>query len=318
MPSAAGTAPATRYFEVRLTGFARDGESRDDMRRTAATVSQASAITLLSDAPDWDFRWLVRTLSAGSGVPVHAYIRLGPAGWRDARTMRAVTDATVRAEASNAALVVAHGTSDGVEATARMARRATWRWVTVPKQMDASANGDWYVAAPEFASPVGGALAGVPPESLPPLEMVLDLRSDSVAWTGLVAQLDRRGRSRAVVEGLMQGDRRVVSLGVSGLWRWASHGGVAQEGYRALTASLTDWLLEDHAGAPAALAALRDSLAQGAGEFLPRAPSLHSQPGTQAASFAEPEPLRFSPWAYVVALGALVLEWVLRRRRGLR
>jgi hypothetical protein len=190
--------------------------------------------------------------------------------------------------------------------------------VTVPKQADASANGDWYVVAPEFASPVGGALAGVPAESLPPLDMVLDLRADSIAWTGLVAQLDRRGRSRSVVAGAVQGRQRVVALGVSGLWRWASHGGVAQEAYRALTASLTDWLLEDQAAAPAALAALRDSLAEGAGEFLPRAPSLGDQPGMNTAGFADPEPIRFSPWLYVAALVALVTEWVLRRRKGLR
>jgi hypothetical protein len=148
--------------------------------------------------------------------------------------------------------------------------------------------------------------------------MVLELHGDSVAWTGLVAQLDRRGRSRAVVQGMVQGDRRTVALGVSGLWRWASHGGVAEEGYRALTASLTDWLLEERVGAPASLAALRDSLSRGAGEFLPREPSLRSQPGTQTAAIGEPEPLRFSPWLYVAALMALVMEWVLRRRRGLR
>lgn len=318
VPAPGGTVPELRRYEARLSGFARDGEPRDDVRQTAATVSQASAIALFSDAPDWDFRWLTRTLSAGSGVPVKAYIRLGAAGWRDAHSMRTASDATVRAEAANAALVVVHGTADGVDAMSRPARRALWQWITVPKQMDGSANGDWYVVAPEFASPVGGALSGVPPESLPPLDMVLDVRADSVVWTGLVAQLDRRGRSRAVVQGSMLNGRRVVLFGVSGLWRWASRGGVADEGYRALTASLTDWLLEERSGAPASLTALRDSLARGAGEFLPRPPSLTSREGLTAASVVEPEPVRFSPALYVAALLALVIEWVLRRRRGLR
>ena len=116
----------------------------------------------------------------------------------------------------------------------------------------------------------------------------------------------------------MQGKQRVVALGVSGLWRWASHGGVAQEAYRALTAALTDWLLEDEAAAPAALTSLRDSLAEGAGEFLPRPASLGDQPGLTTASLTDPEPVRFSPWLYVAALVALVTEWVLRRRKGLR
>jgi hypothetical protein len=229
-----------------------------------------------------------------------------------------VSEVTVRTEAEGAALVVAHGTSDGVDALSRLARRGLWRWVTQPRQADAASGGDWYVTAPEFASPVGGALTGVPAESLPPLDQVLDLRSDSVAWTGLVAQLDRRGRSRSVVQGTRDGTRRIVVMGATGFWRWASHGGVSEEGYRAFTASLTDWLLEERSGAAPELVALRDSLSRGAAEFLPRRPSLASQAGLQAAGLGEPEPLRFSPWLYVAALVALVLEWVLRRRRGFR
>lgn len=307
-----------RRYEARLTGFAKDGEPRDDSRQSAAAVSQASAIALLSDAPDWDFRWLVQTLTATSGVPVRAWVKLGQAGWRDARTMRPVNEAVVRAEASNAALLVVHGTAEGVQGLGGIARRALWKWIAVPRATDGPSSGDWYVAPPEFASPVGGALAGVPTESLPPLDMVIDLHPDSVAWTGLVAQLDRRGRSRPVVQGVMAGGRRTVLLGVGGLWRWASRGGVSGEGYRAVITSLTDWLVEDRSGAPASLAALRDSLARSTAEFLPRAPSLTAQPGLAVAAAGEPEPIRFSPWLYAAALFALVAEWVARRRRGMR
>lgn len=308
----------TRRYEARVTGFGRDGEPRDDARETAATVSQASAVALFSDVPDWDFRWLVRTLTAGSGVPVHAFIRLGTSGWRDARTMHPVSDQAIRTEATGAALVVAHGSAEGVATVSRLAKRSLWQWITTTPAGQPPPTGDWYVAAPEFASPVGAALGGVPAESLPPLEAVQELKGDSVAWTGLIAQLERRGRSRAVVQGMVQDSRRTAAIGASGLWRWASHGGVAGEGYRSLMASLTDWLLEEHAAAPASLARLRDSLAAGASEFLPRTPSLHAQPGVRAATFLEPEPVRFSVWLYVVALAALVVEWVARRRRGLR
>src|SRR5205823_3835762 len=102
----------------------------------------------------------------------------------------------------------------------------------------------------EFASPVGAALGGIAPESLPPLDQAFELKADSVAWTGLIAQLDRRGRSRTVVQGMAEGDRRTVAIGAAGLWRWASHGGIAEQGYRALMSSLTDWLLESRAAAP--------------------------------------------------------------------
>ena len=318
VPSPAGGAGQVRRYEARVSGLARDGEPRDDARQTAAAVSQASAIALLSDAPDWDFRWLAQTLAATSGVPVRAFVRLGPTGWHDARTMRVVPDAAVRAEAGSAALVVAHGTREGVLAASRLGRRALWQWISVPARGDAPSSGDWYVVAPEFASPVGGALAGTPAESLPPLDMVLDLNSDSVTWTGLVAQLDRRGRSRPVIEGGTGGGRRRVILGIGGLWRWASRGGVAAEAYRATVASLTDWLIEDRAGAAPGLVALRDSLARTTAEFLPRPPALGAQDGIVRAGVGEPEPLRFTPWLYLAALIALVVEWVARRRRGMR
>jgi hypothetical protein len=318
VPAPASGVPETRRYEARLTGFARDAEPRDDARQTAASVSRASAISLFSDVPDWDFRWLVRTLTSGSGVPVHAFVHLGNGGWRDARSMHAVSDAAIRAEASGAALVVAHGSSEGVASVSRMAKRSLWQWITIGGPSDNAAAGDWYVIAPEFASPVGAALSGVPAESLPPLESVLELKGDTVTWAGMIAQLDRRGHSRVVVQGVEAGGRRTVAIGASGLWRWASHGGVAGEGYRALMSSLTDWLLQEHASAPASLARLRDSLGAGEDEFLPRTPTLHSQPGLATASFFEPEPVRFSPWLYAVALAALVIEWVARRRRGLR
>ena len=321
LPFVPSPAPATgelRRYEARIEGLARDGEPRDDARQTAAMVSQASAIVLLTDAPDWDFRWLTQTLTATAGVPVRAFIRLGNAGWRDAHTMRAVNEAAVRAEAGSAALLVTHGTREGVQATAHLARNSVWQWISTPSRGDPPSSGDWYVVTPEFASPVGSALSGAPAESLPPLDMVLDLQPDSVSWTGFVAQLDRRGRSRPVVEGADHGGRRTVYLGVGGLWRWASRGGVAGEGYRAVVASLTDWLIEDRTGSTPRLVALRDSLARATAEFLPRPATLAAQPGLAQATISEPEPLRFSPWLYIIALVALVTEWVARRRRGMR
>ena len=305
-----------RRYEARLAGFARDGEPRDDRLASAAAVSRASAIVLLSSSPDWDFRWLVRTLSAQSGVPVHAFVRLGAGSWHESRTMRAMSEQAVRAEAASAALVVAHGTEPDAAALARPAHRAVLEWIAAGQSEGPPA--DWYLSSPDVASPVGGALAGMPAESLPPLEAVLDLHPDSAAWTGFAAQVDRRGRSRPVVVGSITGGRRQAIIGASGLWRWASHGGLAEQAYHSLVASLTDWLLEEPSGAPTDLARLRDSLARTTAEFLPRRPVLAAQAGLGAAQPGEPEPVRFSPWLYVAAILALVTEWVARRRRGLR
>ncbi len=317
-PSASGAAGQVRRYEARLTGFAGDGEPRDDVRHTAASVSQASAIALFSDAPDWDFRWLARTLMASSGVPVHAYVRLGAAGCATPNNMHPVSDAAVRAEAQAAALVVAHGTAEGVDAMGRLAHRALWQWVTVPKQVDASANGDWYVAPRSWPHRSARRWPACRPKACRRSTWSWSCgptRSCGPGWWPSLTDAAGRGRSC-----------RGQPSAIGGLSRWARRGCGAgpvtvasrKKAIAPLAASLTDWLLEERAGAPASLAALRDSLARGIGEFLPRDPALRSQPGSQAAAIGEPEPLRFSPWLYVAALVALVVEWVLRRRRGLR
>jgi hypothetical protein len=301
-----------RRYEVRVAGLAGDTEPRDDARSSVAAVTRASAIVLLSDSPDWDFRWLGRALAATSGVPVRGYVHLGPGGWREARGLRPVAEAEVTRDVARAALVVAHGGA-GASALARLARRAVWRWETA-----GGTTGDWYVAAPEFASPVGGVLAGVPVESLPPLERAGELDEDSVAWTALAAQLERRGRLRPVMQGTVSGAQRGVRVGATGLWRWAAKGGVAGEAYRAMIAALTDWLLEDTSGERTGLARVRDSLAREGREFLPRPAVLAPQSGRASIARAEPVPLRHTPWPYAIALLALVAEWVARRRQGLR
>ncbi|MDP3774715.1 MAG: hypothetical protein Q8Q85_10665 [Gemmatimonadales bacterium] len=306
-----------RRYEARASGIAGDAEPRDDRRASLSAVTRAGAIALLSDSPDWDSRWLATTLAATAGSPVQVFVRVAGGTWRDARTLTPVSDALVQGAAARASLVVAHGTEAGVEAIARSARRGLWRWPT-QRRDGGGTPGDWYVMPPEFASPVGAALGGVAVESLPPLEAVLDIRADSIAWTGLTAQLDRRGRSRPVVQGTTFGGRRVVTLGATGLWRWASRGGVAAEGYRALVASLTDWLLEERGGEQSSLVAARDSLARGATEFLPRAPVLSSQPGLAMEEAGEPFPLRHVQLVYWAALLALLAEWIARRRMGLR
>lgn len=53
-------------------------------------------------------------------------------------------------------------------------------------------------------------------------------------------------------------------------------------------------------------------------ELLPRAPSVSSGAVGGAPTFGDQPRLRQQWWSYVVLLGALCAEWVLRRRRGLR
>jgi len=315
-PPAGAAEREVRRYEARVSGIRGDAEPRDDARTLVTEVTRASTIALFSDSPDWDFRTLVATLRSTSGVPVAAYVHLAGAGpWRDALTLRPVADGAVDEAARDAALVVAHGTPAGAAAILARAHHSEWRW-TVEGAL-ASA-GDWYVAPTATASPLGSALVGVPADSLPPLQAVGASAADSTAWVGLAAQLARHGRPRAVIIGSEVGGRRVIRVTGAGLWRWASQGGVALEGYRALTAAMTDWLLGETERRAPALEAERDSLTRGLDEYLPRPRTLAAQAGEKGVATGETVPLRGSAWPYVAALGALMMEWVARRRRGMR
>jgi hypothetical protein len=314
-PPAAGADREVRRYEARVRGIKADAEPRDDVRALVAEVTRASTIALFSDSPDWDFRTLVSALRATSGLPVAAFVHLASGSWRDAATLHAVSDGAVAAAARDAELVVAHGTPLGAAAILARARHSVWLW---SPDRGATATGDWYVMPTDAPSPLGAALAGVPAESLPPLEAVGVPVRDTAAWVGLAAQLARRGRPRPVIEGSEAGGRRTLRVTGAGLWRWASQGGVAREGYRALTAAMTDWLLGETERRSPALEAARDSLKHGLDEFLPRQRTLSAQPGEKGVATGATISVRQSPWLYAAALGALMVEWITRRRRGMR
>jgi hypothetical protein len=226
-----------------------------------------------------------------------------------------VPQRAVEEAARGAALVVVHGTAPGVAPILALARHSVWSWAV---GSGPAAPGDWYVAPAGAASPLGAVLAGVPPDSLPPLEALWGSPGDASEWTGLVAQLARRGRERAVIVGSEIGGRRTVRVLGSGLWRWAGKGGVAAAGYAALVAAATNWLLEEGPREGAVLEARRDSLNRGLDELLPRPQTIRAHAGSPVAAAGQREPLRREPWVYALALAALILEWIGRRRRGMR
>lgn len=279
-PPPASEPETARRFTARIVGVRDDSEPRDDARTAVAVVSRASTIALFSDSPDWDFRWLALTLRQTAGVPVSAYVRVAPGGpWRDADSLRPVSGAATVAAARGAALVVVHGTAEATAPLAALARHALWRWTEGRAAAEA---GDWYAAPTASASPVGGALAGVPLDSLPPLQALAPARPGAAEWTALSARLGRLGAARPVIVGADSGGRPVVRLLGWGLWRWASQGGVAAEGYRALVAALTNWSLAAAPGREPALAALRDSLNRGLDELLPGPARWARRPGSRS------------------------------------
>jgi hypothetical protein len=295
VPSSATADRVIRRYEVRLSGWRRDGDPRDDTFETAAAVTREAGVVLLSESPDYDFRALARTLRSSHATPVRSFVRVTDGPWRDAATLAPVGDAAVRA-AARATLLVVHGPEAAVGRLAALGRHSVWRWSTGP----GAQSGDWYVAGEQTPSPVTGRFAALPVESLPPLAALRPVPGDSSAWAAVQTRLGRRGPARPLVVGATRAGRRSVEV------------------FRALTLGRADWLLEGRAEDAAGVPELRDSLARAAREYLPRRPSLAVRTGEGERGVAERRPLQQSPWGFAAVLAALSLEWVVRRSRGMR
>jgi hypothetical protein len=231
-----GTLPAgTHVLAVRLT-VTGDREPGDDLRQRVITVTALPTVVLLARPPDWESRFLARELPGIVRSTVRSYAEVVAGRWVDMETAAPVSEDRVRAAARQAALVVTRG-PDGFTRSAPVA----WRW---PGGVDADdhAAGDWYVTGPG-ATPLAGRLGAVEWDSLPPLSAVSPTARADRVWDVLGARLGRRGPARPVVVGRDSGGARTLVTHGEGLWRWALRGGAAQEGYRALLAAGTDWLL---------------------------------------------------------------------------
>jgi hypothetical protein len=239
------TFPVSRFpsgwsvVDVRLEGV-DDRESRDDGRSFVIEVSPQPAAVIFASPPDWETRFLARTLGDVARIPVKAFVETEPGRWRDAATLVPVSAADLDRAAQGARLVVLGGDP---RRAGHMGAAAQLVWPT-----GRGPAGDWYVERPP-ASPLAAALAGVVWDSLPPAILAGDPPRDSGRVTALTARLARRGAARAIVTLDERGGRRRAVVTASGLWRWAFRGGAAGEAYRSLVAALTDWLLGEGGGA---------------------------------------------------------------------
>ncbi|OLC70864.1 MAG: hypothetical protein AUH78_19925 [Gemmatimonadetes bacterium 13_1_40CM_4_69_8] len=246
-PSLGSSRAGWQALEVRLEGVAGDSEPRDDARVFVLEVSPPPSVVLLASPPDWDSRFLARTLSDVAGVPVRAFVESEPAGgergWRDAASLAPVSSADVARAVAGARLVVRVG--DPVRFVRFSGPGAVLTWRTAHGH-----EGDWYVQLPG-PSPLAGALAGIAWDSLAPAAAVSDLAlplpADSAAVVVLTARLARRGTPRPVIvlsehDGA-GGSARRATVAAAGLFRWAFRGGASAEAYRAVVAALADWLL---------------------------------------------------------------------------
>ena len=230
----AGVPPGDHLLEVVIPD-AGDAEPRTDRRLHLLTITPTPGVVLVANPGGWESRFLFRTLRDVAALPVQGYLMLEPGTWRRMSDLVVVGGATVQEAVRGADLLVTMGAPP--DGAARSRARGRWEWPDA-----APIAGDWYLRAADL-SPVAGAFTAIPPDSLPPATALLPIEPAAGGWVGLQAQLGRRGAERAAVIGSEAGGRRTVTVGVSGLWRWAFRGGVAEQAYRAWVAGTTTWLL---------------------------------------------------------------------------
>src|SRR5438093_191019 len=130
--------PGWSALVVRLEGVPSDSEPRDDARLFVLEVSPQPSVVVLAAPPDWDTRFLARTLQDVARVPVRSFVKVEPRSeaWRDAATLAPVPGSQV-AQAGGAAQLVAR-VGDAAALARFVPRGAVLEWPTAPGRA-----GDW-------------------------------------------------------------------------------------------------------------------------------------------------------------------------------
>ncbi len=236
-------------LEVRVTP-GNDAEPRTDRRLHWITVSATPGVVLVASPGGWDARFLYRALVDVAALPVEGYLMLAPGSWHRMRDLRLVGETVVRGAVREADLLVTLG--EAAAGAERIPARARWEWLD-----GEPVAGDWYLA-PGGGSPLDPAFAGIDPDSLPPANALTFVNPPAGSWTGLTAQLGRRGALRPAVYGVETATQRRLVVAAGGLWRWAFRGGLTEQAYRAWVATSVTWLLaRPAAGTDALIRAVR-------------------------------------------------------------
>ncbi len=225
-------------LNVSLTG-ANDRETRDDTRLWRVRVTPTPGVVVVASPPDWDARFLFRTIREVAQLPVRGYARYENGGWRSMETLQPATREDVAQAVRRADLLVVKGAAPDFARESRA--RSRWLWPS-GEGGETVIPGEWYASAPS-ASPVANSFVGLPVDSFPPLLEITPIEPATGEWVGLNAQLGRRGADRPIFSGSAGGGPRRVTTAAEGLWRWAFRGGSSEQAYRALVASTLSWLL---------------------------------------------------------------------------
>jgi hypothetical protein len=264
-----GLGTGDQVLEVGLAGH-QDGEPRTDRRRRVVTITPSPGIVVVAAAAGWESRFLFRTIRELAGLPVRGYLQVEPGAWRVMDGLTPISTAAVADAVRRADLLVSFG--DPVPGAQETRARGHWDWPVA-----SPVSGDWFLT-PVPGAPAAAGLAAIPTDSLPPATALGALEPSPTGWTGMRAQLSRRGPARAAVIGEVGGNRRQVVVGASGLWRWSFRGGIAEQAYRIWVAETMTWLLGGAEASGAVIRPLRQVVEQDE-------PVIFEQVGPGASSF---------------------------------
>lgn len=220
-----------------------DGEPRNDTLSAAIEISRAASAVFVSTSPDQDARFAVAVLRGALALPTRGFLRVAPGSWRVEGTLAPVSESEVRKALAEAPVAILHGDTTIFGPPLR-ATNGPLALLVQPESED----GEWYPSGAP-ASPLSGALAAVPFDSLPPVAAGAPAAGD---WIGLEARRGREMMRRPVVVG-RDAPRRVVTVTASGFWRWRFRGGASADAYAALLGGVFDWLAAERADRRAAV-----------------------------------------------------------------
>jgi hypothetical protein len=220
-----------------IVGSPGDAEPRNDTLASTVEISRAASAVFVSTSPDQDARFAIAVLRGTLALPTRGFLRVAPGMWRHEGTLSAATEAEVRQAVRDAPVAIIHGDTSifGPPQSSSFGPLA----LLVPPE---SEDGEWYPSAVPV-SPLSGALAAIPLDSLPPIVAGLPARGE---WTALEARRGREAVRRPVVVG-RDTPRRTVTVTGSGFWRWRFRGGASADAYAALWGGIFDWLAAERA-----------------------------------------------------------------------
>lgn len=165
----AGQGPALLRAVVSSAG---DEEPRNDTLAVALEISRAASAVFASTSPDQDARFAIAVLRGALALPTRGYLRIAPGRWRHEGSLSAATELEVRQAMREAPVAIIHG--DTAIFGPPLSVTAGPLALIAPPEVE---DGEWYVSATP-PSPLSGALAAVPLESLPPIAVGAPARGD--------------------------------------------------------------------------------------------------------------------------------------------